>query len=120
LSRDWERPNHATIRGAKGTLRWSLEDVDRVTIALDGAEPLELRAAAGAPATFLDCFHAQLSAVLDARDGKPAEVVHAAELLPSIEVIETAYRERSLMEMPWLSAHERGAALQARSSGASA
>ena len=119
LSRDWERPNHVTIRGAKGTLRWSLEDTDRVTITLDGAEPLELRAPAGAPATFLDCFLAQLNAVLDARDGKPAEVVHAAELLPSIEVIETAYRERSLMEMPWLSAHERDSALRSRSSGAS-
>lgn len=119
LSRDWERPNHVTIRGTKGVLRWSLEDTDRVTITLDAAEPLELHAPAGAPATFLDCFRAQLDAVLDARDGKPAEIVRAAELLPSIAIIETAYRERSLMEMAWLSAHERGAALRARSSGAS-
>jgi predicted dehydrogenase len=119
LSRDWERPNHVTIRGAKGVLRWSLTDTDRVTITLDGEDPLELHAPAAAPATFLDCFRAQLDAVLDAREGKPAEVVRAAELLPSIEVIETAYRERSLMEMPWLSAHERAAALRARSQGAS-
>jgi predicted dehydrogenase len=119
LSRDWERPNHVTIRGANGVLRWSLADTDRVTVTLDAGEPLELRAPAGAPATFLDCFRAQLDAVLDARDGKPAEVVRAAELLPSIEIIETAYRAPSLMEMPWLSMLERGAALRARSSGAS-
>jgi len=118
LSRDWERPNHVTIRGAKGVLRWSLEDTDRVTVALDGDEPFELHAPAAAPVTFLDCFRAQLDAVLDARDGKPAEVVRAAELLPSIAIIETAYRTRSMMEMPWLSAHERAAALRARSSGA--
>jgi len=118
LSRDWGRPNHVTIRGAKGSLRWSLEDIDRVTVTLDGDDPLELRAPAGAPATFLDCFRAQLDAVLDAREGAPAEVVRAAELLPSIGIIETAYRERSLLEMPWLSANERAAALRARSHGA--
>lgn len=119
LSRDWERPNHVTLRGTKGFMRWNLEDVDRVTVALDGDDPFELRAPAGAPATFLDCFRAQLDAVLDAREGTPAVVVRAAELLPSIEVIETAYRERSLMEMPWLSANERAAASRARSRGAS-
>ncbi|HET9063216.1 MAG TPA: Gfo/Idh/MocA family oxidoreductase, partial [Candidatus Binatia bacterium] len=118
LSRDWEQPNHVTIRGAKGVLRWSLEDIDRVTVTLDGDDPLERRAPAGAPATFLDCFRAQLDGVLDAREGTPAAVVRATELLPSIAIIETAYRDRSLLEMPWLSDDERAAAVRARSHGA--
>jgi predicted dehydrogenase len=119
LSRDWHRPNHVTLTGAKGSLCWSLEYADRILVRLDGEEPLELRAPAGEPSTFLDCFRAQMRAVLDATDGSPAEVVRAAELLPSIGAIETAYRKRSLMTMPWLSAREHGAALRARSSGAS-
>jgi hypothetical protein len=75
------------------------------------------RPPAGPPATFLDCFRAQLDAVLDARESRPAAVVRTAELLPSIAIIETAYREHTLLEMPWLSANERAAALRARSRG---
>lgn len=117
LSRDWRRPNHVTINGAKGSLRWGLEDVDRIVVALDGDEPLELRTPTDVSQTFLECFDAQLHAVLDAIEGKPAEVVRARELVASIAAIETAYRERSLMTMPWLSGRERAAALQARSQG---
>lgn len=118
LSRDWERPNHVTICGAKGMLRWDLAEIDRVSLTLDGAAPLEVRAPAGRPATFLDCFEAQLSAVLDVLADNPAAVVRAADVLPSIEAIEAAYRDRQWMAMPWLSPAERDAALRARSSGA--
>jgi predicted dehydrogenase len=118
LSRDWRRPNHITLTGSKGSLRWSLEDVERVVVTLDGNAPLELRAPAGAPTTFLDCFHAQLCAVLDTVEGKQADVVRAADLLPSIAIIERAYRESSLLAMPWLSPRESRAAMHARSPGA--
>lgn len=118
LSRDWRRPNHVTLHGSKGSLRWSLEEVGRVVVTLDGDEPLELRAPAGAPATFLDCFHGQLYGVLDAIAGEPADVVHAADLLPSIAIIENAYRAGALMAMPWLSARETKAAKRVRAPGA--
>ena len=118
LSRDWCRPNHVTLIGAKGSLRWNLEDTDRVVVTLDGEKPLELRPPAGVPSTFLDCFQAQLGAVLDAIDGKPADLVHAAEAVASIAAVETAYRDSSLIAMPWLSALEHDAAFRLRSQGA--
>ena len=116
LSRDWERPNHMTIRGAEGVLRWSLADTDRVTLTRADGEPSALHAPAETRATFLDCFRTQLEAVLNAVAGKTSDVVHAADVVPSIEAVETAYASTSLLQMPWLTSRERDAALRARSS----
>jgi len=115
LSRDWERPNHITIRGTKGVLRWSLADTDRVTMTRAGGQPSALCAPAGTGATFLDSFRTQLEVVLEAVAGKTSDVVRAADTVSSVEAVETAYASASLLPMPWLASRERDAALRARS-----
>ena len=115
LSRDWHRPNHATVKGTKGTARWNLEETDRIEVTLGDGKRSELRAAAGESWTFLECFEQQIRDVLAAVRGEPANVVDAAEVLPSVAAIETAYREGSMLPMPWLSASECAAAREMRS-----
>jgi predicted dehydrogenase len=111
LSRDWPRPNHVTLRGTRGTVRWDTEWADRVVLTIAGAAPVTITpAGGGAEVTFLDCFAEQLRAVLDAMEGKPANVVTPEDVGPSIAALETAYRDRTPLDLPWLSERERAAA----------
>ena len=114
LSRDWHRPNHATVRGTKGFARWSFEETDRIDLEIDGL-PSVRRAPAGDPRTFLECFEGQLRGALAAARGEPADVVDATEVVTSIAAIETARRHGALLPMPWLSAEELAAARRMRS-----
>jgi hypothetical protein len=57
--------------------------------------------------TFEDCFKAQIEALIDAISGRSARVVTAEQVLPTVALIEQAYRERTLIPMPWLQPLER-------------
>jgi predicted dehydrogenase len=115
FSRDWHRPNHATVKGTRGVGRWHLEQADRIQLAVDGVDPSELLAPAGSPRTFLDCFERQMRDVLAAVRGEPAEVVEASEVLPSVAALEAARHSGSLLSMPWFSARELAVARSLRS-----
>lgn len=102
LSRDWARPNRAELVFEKGRLRWSAEHMSSVEVQLEGAAPLTLHEESARDFRFVDCFAAQIEAVLDHVEGRPACVVTAEQALSTVALIEQAYAARETMAMPWL------------------
>lgn len=112
LSRDWFRPNRVVLEGSGGRIVWDLEDVDRIVLERAGIR--ESRAAGSPAATFESCFELQLRDLLDAMAGRPSTVVRADEAVQVVEVVERAYRDSALLEMPWLGPRERSHARRIR------
>jgi hypothetical protein len=56
----------------------------------------------------------QLRDVLDAMAGRPSTVVRADEAVKVVEVVERAYRDSALLDMPWLGPRERSHAQRIR------
>lgn len=103
MSRDWDRPNLIDLRFDQGSIQWRAEDLASVTLFLEGdPKPLRIIDETATDITFLDCIGQQVDAITDHLSGKPALIVRAADALPVVELIERAYRERRLMDMPWL------------------
>lgn len=103
LSRDWDRPNLIDLRFERGSVQWRAEDLSAVTVFLnDEAGPLKISDEAATDTEFPDCFGWQLDAVADHLDGKPSRIIAGADVLPTVELIEQAYRQRRAMDMPWL------------------
>lgn len=102
LSRDWQRPNEVHIEGEEGELVWRMEDLESIELRRAEGGRERVRDASGPLRDFLDCFAAQVVAVLDHLDGTPAPLVTAAEAVATVAVIEQAYAQRTLMPMPWL------------------
>jgi len=101
LSRDWERPNAVELELERGMICWRAEDITSVELRLtDGGGPM--RVEENAAFTFEEAFGAQIDAMVDAIAGGPARLCTAQEALPTVALIERAYRERELMTMPWL------------------
>lgn len=101
LSRDWERPNAVELVFERGTICWRAEDVTGVELRLkDGGRPMRVEDKAAF--TFEEAFGAQIDAMAEALAGGPARLCTAQEALPTVALIERAYRERRLMAMPWL------------------
>lgn len=112
LSRDWFRPNRVVLEGSGGRIVWDLEDVDRIVVERAGLR--ELREAGPPAATFESCFELQLLDMLDAIAGRSSTVVRADEAAMVVEVIERAYRDSVLLDMPWLGSRERSNAERIR------
>ena len=122
LSRDWARPNEYGLFGSRGWLRWTVNEADAFRVGLNGDELAseirlhEARVENGLPATgppaanYHQSFTDQVRSVVRAIRGEEAPVVHGAEALESMRLIERCYRERSLLSMPWLSERESRAA----------
>jgi len=101
LSRDWERPNAIELDFEHGAISWRAADVSGVELRLkDGGGAM--RVGEEAAFTFEECFGAQIDAMAEAIAGRPARLCTAQEALPTVTLIERAYRERETMAMPWL------------------
>jgi hypothetical protein len=100
------------LEGSGGRIVWDLEDVDRIVLERAGIR--ESRAAGPPTATFESCFEMQLRDVLDAMAGRPSTVVRADEAVKVVEVVERAYRDSALLDMPWLGPRERSHAQRIR------
>lgn len=108
LSRDWARPNAIELCFEHGTICWRAEFPTSVDLRLKGeATPLKVEDEVALGFTFEDCFKAQIEALIDAISGRSARVVTAEQALPTVALIEQAYRERTLIPMPWLQPLER-------------
>jgi predicted dehydrogenase len=121
LSRDWPCPNHLTIRGSNGWLRWEINEADSLWLGLpEGACRLQGRLHASAderngsriqPAPdFHQSFLNQLRNVVAAVHGDQAVLVSGEEGFRSLSLIEQCYRSRSLMQMPWFNESEQAQA----------
>ncbi len=122
LSRDWATRNRYEFRFERGTVTWRAGHGNRLQLTLDGVPfaldgeltartPLPGGAAADAPThTALQSFTVQVRNVLAAMRGEEALRVPGEEGIRSLRFIARCYAARTLMDMPWLTADERGAA----------
>jgi hypothetical protein len=69
-----------------------------------------LRAEGSVRCTFESLFAVQLSDAIRAFRDRQHPLVDARSTVPALQLVETCYRRRALLPMPWLSAAERACA----------
>lgn len=116
LSRDWSLPNRYVIECQKGWIAYMYDVVNRIEWGFHNSKwglDAEIRTMAannlagmrelGSPAPgFTDCFTAQLRNVVDAIHGTASLQVSGKDARKGIALIEKCYRNRALLDMPWL------------------
>ena len=116
LSRDWSLPNRYVIECQKGWIAYIYDVVNRIEWGLHDSEwglNAEIRTMAAenlagmrelgsAAPGFTDCFTAQFRNVLDAIHGTGSLQVSGKDARKAIALIEQCYRNRALLDMPWL------------------
>ncbi|MFK4809716.1 Gfo/Idh/MocA family protein [Devosia sp. ZW T5_3] len=102
LSRDWAQPNVYRIVGAKGWLEWPVNDPRNFRFALSGGDTADTQMRAPPGDDFHQAFARQIEAALD----NDKNAVSAADILPTIAMIEACYANRAAMALPWLGADE--------------
>ncbi len=119
LSRDWETANRYTFWFERGTVRYRVNEANRLEIVAEGmpaalAGALVSQAITGHrqeiarsnPQSFVE----QLRNVIAAIQGREPLRVSGEEGIRSLRLIERCYAQRRLMAMPWLSGGERNQA----------
>lgn len=105
LSRDSNLANRYTLHGTRGWLSWQANETNRLEAGF-GASAYTLSAAleqASSPAAdFERCFIDQICNVIAAMRRTEPVRVPAAEVLPSLRLIDHCYAQRQAMPMPWL------------------
>ena len=122
LSRDWPRPNLYRFEGSRGTLIWPDNEPATLKMVIHQTGQtvhLEVRDADEcdeALADFVDCFAAQLRAMVDAVRGMPLRVATGEDGLRILELVHQCYAARQSRLPPWLTDKERarGQALRLR------
>ncbi|UXN72369.1 Gfo/Idh/MocA family oxidoreductase [Devosia sp. A8/3-2] len=102
LSRDWAQPNIYRIVGAGGWLEWPVNNPRNFRFALSGGDTADTQMRAPQGDDFHRAFARQIEAALD----NDKNVVSAADILPTIAMIETCYANRAAMALPWLAPDE--------------
>lgn len=102
LSRDWAQPNIYRITGAKGWLEWQANDPQNFRLALSGGDVANVQM----PAPQGDYYHLAFARQIEAALDNDKNAVSAAEILPTIAMIETCYAHRAAMSLPWLGPDE--------------
>ncbi len=117
LSRDWKTPNQYRFEFERGVVTWTTNDANGLTVQLKGlpaalhsqlVTPIEeVRPTAPLPlATNPQSFIYQLLNVVSAIRGQEPLLVDGREGMRSLTLIENCYRNRTLVEQPWLTATE--------------
>ena len=120
LSRDWPLPNKYVIECEKGWIVYTSDVADRVEWGLHASNyglESQLRMKSGANGTkartlgsgvpeFMDCFVAQLRNVVSAICRREPLRVPGTEARKTVALIERCYRDRKLLNMPWLDKEE--------------
>jgi hypothetical protein len=139
LSRDWPRPNHLYIECRHGWISWEIHQAESLKIkykqtgyVLDGKLQIDeyIQNAVGyrprqgkpeyIPTSLEQSFTRQLVNLAAAIRGQEPLFISAEQGLISLSLIETCYRQRQLVELPWLTGkeYERARTLALRRSGA--
>ncbi len=112
LSRDTALSNRCLVQCEKGWIAWTPLQSNEFEMQFEGAEKT-LRVSVAGGADFYGAFVNQLRNVRAAVLGEAKVFIPPEEGLKSLRLIERCYRERTFMDMPWLTPaeNERGAAL---------
>ncbi len=122
LSRDCDLRSRCFIRGTKGWLLWSIEAPEQVTLHFEGTAWVvsgrlhELPAGPSPPgagrrvANFEQSFVEQLRNVVASVRGEERPFVGGPEALAAVRLVESCYRQRTLMPMGWLNEREEARA----------
>jgi predicted dehydrogenase len=122
LSRDTPMLNRYSIQFDNGQIVWHINDINRIEIEFNGRENGSGAIANGSGASILamktgaplasleEILVAQLKNVLAAIRQEGELIAPAHEACKSVALIESCYRERTLIKMPWLSETELAAA----------
>jgi predicted dehydrogenase len=114
LSRDTAMANRYAIQFERGEVTWAVGNGNHLHLRLNGL-PVEWRSelwANNSPAaTYHHSFVHQLQNFVAAARGTEAVLVSAEEGIRSLRLIDTCYRSRQLMAMPWLTQVETHRAL---------
>lgn len=109
LSRDTKIRNNYIIDFERGQVLWSIGDGNHLDLRLNGV-PFqlcsELHSQNTLAASYQHSFVNQLLNFFAASLGLEDVIVPGEEAIRSMRLIESCYRERKLMEMPWLSHSE--------------
>ncbi|AHF94638.1 hypothetical protein OPIT5_22465 [Opitutaceae bacterium TAV5] len=114
LSRDWKTPQRYRFEFARGSVSWTVNDANGLTLRIEGL-PLDLRGAlidreGTHAATNPQSFIAQLLHVAGAiRTGSPV-LVDGREGARALRLIETCYARKRPLPQPWLTPDEQAAA----------
>ncbi len=129
LSRDCDLPNRYVIRGTKGWLCWDVNEADKIQMGVEGSrfainvqlheiDTQNIFPKLGQPSfNFEQSFASQICNVVAAMRGKESLIVPGEEGIRSLRTIESCYRHRNLMSMPWLGEAELTRAQQLSSGG---
>ena len=119
LSRDWNTSNLYIIEFERGTLKLRAGEAEQVELQLNHSGFLiegtlkdrhdlnSLASVAFSATTFQQAFLTQLQDVISAIQTAGCPTVSAEEGIRSLRLIELCYRNRKLMDMPWLTPEER-------------
>jgi predicted dehydrogenase len=128
LSRDAPLPNETVIEFERGWVRCAAAAANEMEVGFAGAEfaaggQVVNTAGPGAPRglpgdSYHQSFARQLRSFLAAVRGEGPVEVPAEEGIRSLRLIESCYRQRTLMDMPWLSAEEKTYAATLAQTGA--
>lgn len=122
LSRDCVLPNRYVIQGTKGWLSWNVNEADGIQIGFaDSQYALDARIhtrqsplfSLGQPSyTFHQSFTSQICNIVAAVRGVEPVRIPGEQGIQSLRLIDTCYRERTLLCMPWLDEWEQVQARQ--------
>jgi predicted dehydrogenase len=115
LSRDWVTRQRYTFEFEKGTVEWTVNQANALTVRLAGLPPLQgtLVNDLAIPAyTNPQCFIAQLQNVLAAIRGETDIRVTGRDGERVTRLIEECYANRRLLDQPWLEPDEAARARQ--------
>ncbi len=104
--------NRYTFQGTRGTLEWSIYDLDRVQIRRSSSANPEVRKIRGAPGGFADLAPQVMENFLAAIAGETPPVVSAQGAMASMELIEACYARRERFSLPWHDFRMEGAHVQ--------
>ena len=118
LSRDCILPNSYLIHGTKGWLNWNVNDApnkiqlgfEDSSFAIDAqihdVDILNPFNPGEQSFNFEQSFTSQICNLIAAIKSKESVMIPGEEALKSLKIIESCYKNRNLMQMPWLSASE--------------
>lgn len=96
-----KQANRYIIEGSSGRLEWSIYDLDRFQwFPSGGGSPLT-HVIQGAPGGFAELSVPVLEDFIGALRGDPDSGVRAGQVLPSMQLLESCYRQQTPFAMPW-------------------
>jgi predicted dehydrogenase len=118
LSRDWKTDNQYAFFFERGNVKWTVNDANHLELYGDGMpasvrgelllhpETGERRAPYRPALTNPQCFIEQVRNLAAAKRGEVAIRVSGDEGIRSLRLIDRCYKQREMMDMPWLTDEE--------------